>query len=79
MDLSGKSLLLGSPLRDIGIQDLLLLRLPHSALTGTPDLLFQDLDIPFNPAVHDAGVRDPAADRFLYQSMRKPWAKEMWG
>jgi hypothetical protein len=22
---------------------------------------------------------DPAANRFLYQSMRQPWAKEMWG
>ncbi len=24
-------------------------------------------------------VDDEAADRFLYQSMRQPWAKEMWG
>ncbi|MCQ2392172.1 MAG: Gfo/Idh/MocA family oxidoreductase [Kiritimatiellae bacterium] len=24
-------------------------------------------------------VNDPAADRFLYQSMRGPWKKEMWG
>ena len=24
-------------------------------------------------------VNDEAADRFLYQSMRQPWAKEMWG
>ena len=22
---------------------------------------------------------DPAADRFLYQSMREPWRTEMWG
>ena len=24
-------------------------------------------------------VDDPAADRFLYQSMREPWRTEMWG
>ena len=24
-------------------------------------------------------VDDPAADRFLYQQMRQPWAREMWG
>ena len=24
-------------------------------------------------------VNDEAADRLLYQSMRQPWAKEMWG
>ena len=32
----------------------------------------------FDPETLKA-VDDPAADRFLYQSMRQPWAKEMWG
>ena len=32
----------------------------------------------FDPVALKA-VDDPAADRFLYQSMRQPWAKEMWG
>ena len=32
----------------------------------------------FNPETLKA-VDDPAADRFLYQSMRSPWDREMWG
>ena len=32
----------------------------------------------FNPETLRA-VDDPAADRFLYQGMRAPWAREMWG
>ena len=32
----------------------------------------------FDPVTLRA-VNDEAADRFLYQSMRQPWAKEMWG
>ena len=32
----------------------------------------------FDPVALRA-VDDPAADRFLYQSMRAPWKKEMWG
>ena len=32
----------------------------------------------FDPVALKA-VDDPAANRFLYQSMRQPWAKEMWG
>ncbi len=32
----------------------------------------------FDPVTLRA-VNDPAADRFLYQSMRAPWQKEMWG
>ena len=32
----------------------------------------------FDPVTLHA-KNDPAADRFLYQSMRSPWDKEMWG
>jgi hypothetical protein len=32
----------------------------------------------FDPVTLHA-VNDPAADRFLYQSMREPWRTEMWG
>ena len=32
----------------------------------------------FDPVTLHA-VDDPAADRFLYQSMREPWKTEMWG
>ncbi len=32
----------------------------------------------FDPVTLHA-KNDPAAERFLYQSMRDPWAKEMWG
>ena len=32
----------------------------------------------FDPVTLHA-VDDPAADRFLYQSMREPWRTEMWG
>ena len=32
----------------------------------------------FDPETLHA-VDDPAADRFLYQTMREPWRKEMWG
>jgi len=32
----------------------------------------------FDPVTLHA-KNDPAAERFLYQSMREPWAKEMWG
>ena len=32
----------------------------------------------FDPVALRA-VNDEAADRLLYQSMRQPWAKEMWG
>ena len=32
----------------------------------------------FDPVTLHA-KNDPAADRFLYQSMRSPWDREMWG
>ena len=32
---------------------------------------------PIHVSLH--AVDDPAADRFLYQSMREPWRTEMWG
>ena len=62
-DLSGKRSFLCCPLFDIRAQDLLLFSLTAYALLRAPDLLFEDLDITLDPALHNAGVSDPAPDR----------------